>query len=749
MSDKPIIQAEVSFQSEGRLLQELGERLVASSEVAIVELVKNAYDADASLCRVYLEKNELVIDDTGHGITNEEFKQKWMRIASGFKEKEPYSRDYKRKLTGAKGIGRFAVRFLGKKLTLTSIAFDPQEKIKTRLVAEFDWSMFDETSDLSRIKIPYSVFAAPVNTATGTMLRISELKGDLVFDDKVRTSILKIINPLAGLERGKFSRRSGNVHDDPGFNVELPAYNDDGAIVNENQAAKILSNYWFKLTISLDGNNLDYKIYPSDKNIESDEKKPIEIEPIFERSLQYNSIIKKGLFADIRFFPYRGGMFSGKGFKGFDAWRWVREISGVAVVDHGFRIKPFGYGDDDWLINSRDKAISMRNWRSSIIQKHFPIPSEIKNTEKLNPMLYLPGNHQLVGAVFVESGHKSKSNEAIDLTPSMDREGYLENGAFHQLVDIVRGGVELLALVDKREQERKVAEEAKLESINAAREIKQAIEHIKELPTLSKSDKNRLVVEYSRLTRHIDEIDEYHRQAQKGLETMSLLGVVAGFMTHESRKILHDLEVIREILLKLSRKHNDILEPLNVLNKNYDDFSRHVEYTSMFIKSARRQEDASFNAKAQIELIIEKFGNFADDRGIKIEIEIDDDVEAPKMPITLYSGILLNLFTNALKAVIAGTTIGKHPRVAFKGWNEHKKHVIEVLDNGVGIPPSLEKRIWDPLFTTTSNENNPLGSGMGLGLSIVKKLIKDIGGSIRLIEAPTGFSTCFKIELPR
>src|SRR5271169_4906978 len=85
-SDEPIIKDEVSFQSEGRLLQELGERLVASSEVAIVELVKNAYDADAPLCKVYLENNTLVIYYTGHGITNEEFKQKCMRIASGFKE---------------------------------------------------------------------------------------------------------------------------------------------------------------------------------------------------------------------------------------------------------------------------------------------------------------------------------------------------------------------------------------------------------------------------------------------------------------------------------------------------------------------------------------------------------------------------------------------------------------------------------------------------------------------------------------
>lgn len=81
--------------------------------MAIVELIKNAYDADATTCHVFIDKdqNTLIIEDDGYGITLDEFKQKWMRIASGFKEKEQYSRILKRKLTGAKGIGRFAVRF--------------------------------------------------------------------------------------------------------------------------------------------------------------------------------------------------------------------------------------------------------------------------------------------------------------------------------------------------------------------------------------------------------------------------------------------------------------------------------------------------------------------------------------------------------------------------------------------------------------------------------------------------------------
>ena len=57
-----------SFQTQGRLLQELGERLVAKADVALMELIKNAYDADASECRVEFEGACVKIRDAGHGM---------------------------------------------------------------------------------------------------------------------------------------------------------------------------------------------------------------------------------------------------------------------------------------------------------------------------------------------------------------------------------------------------------------------------------------------------------------------------------------------------------------------------------------------------------------------------------------------------------------------------------------------------------------------------------------------------------
>src|SRR5205085_6795851 len=71
----------LTFTVEGRILRELGERLVKQPEVALVELIKNAYDADAKTCQVIYEPPEhIIVADDGHGMTFDEFRDGWMRI---------------------------------------------------------------------------------------------------------------------------------------------------------------------------------------------------------------------------------------------------------------------------------------------------------------------------------------------------------------------------------------------------------------------------------------------------------------------------------------------------------------------------------------------------------------------------------------------------------------------------------------------------------------------------------------------
>lgn len=739
MSEKVLDKGTIPFQAEGRLLQELGERLVASPEVALVELIKNAYDADSPSCEVRLDEGDktLVISDKGHGMTWDEFVGKWMRIATASKLEEPVSRIYRRRLTGAKGIGRFAVRYLGDHLTLTTVAQDSERKSKTRLTARYDWPEIDRLRDIRNAKVQYTLEQLSADAPTGTTLEVRQLKTstDFTSESSLRSDVLRIVTPLQGLEAGRFKPAHQDSKKDPGFRVVLPGTQEEGPR-EINLAELVLRNYWARLQIDLTANHLTFTVWFSS----SREPKTLEV--------KVSTAILAGLAADLRFFPRRKGVFRRKGINGKAAWRWVRDNHGIAVVDHGFRIVPYGYEFDDWLHLDLDKAHSERDWRSEIAKQHFPISPAIRKDPAQNPALYLPYNFQLVGAVFVES--KPPKKAATDLIPSMDREGYVKNRAFDELVEFVRAGIEFLALQDKRELDKILAKEAREATQNAREDVRRAIEHIKRSPTLSAPDKARITKAYSQLAYRLEEVEEYNVQARRSLMTMSLLGVVAGFMTHETKSLVFEMEKAAQTVSSLAQKHPDLQDVAAELERRLDTFKGQLQYSQMFLNGVRRNEAVPMSSSGQIRHVLKRFESFATDHGIKVTWDAESRVRTPALSPAVYSGVLLNLYTNALKAVLAVTSSISDPKVAIRAWNERSRHYLEVSDNGVGIPPELRKRIWDPLYTTTSDTGNPLGSGMGLGLTLVKQVVEDTGGKIILADnPPPGFTTCFRVTFPK
>jgi hypothetical protein len=99
---------QIPFDVDAALLRELGERLVGRADIALAELVKNAYDADASLVQIQIERDKIVVEDNGHGMSDGEFRSFWMRIGSPHKLEQRVSKDLKRPLTGSKGVGRLS-----------------------------------------------------------------------------------------------------------------------------------------------------------------------------------------------------------------------------------------------------------------------------------------------------------------------------------------------------------------------------------------------------------------------------------------------------------------------------------------------------------------------------------------------------------------------------------------------------------------------------------------------------------------
>ena len=103
---------------------------------------------------------------------------------------------------------------------------------------------------------------------------------------------------------------------------------------------------------------------------------------------------------------------------------------------------------------------------------------------------------------------------------------------------------------------------------------------------------------------------------------MSLLGVVAGFMTHESRAMVARLEETVKLLRGLSQKHPE-LRPISVeIEEGLERLKQHLDYTSLFIDATQHKRRGSFAVKAQIEMIVDRFGTIMKDRGIQVVYDI-------------------------------------------------------------------------------------------------------------------------------
>ena len=174
-----------------------------------------------------------------------------------------------------------------------------------------------------------------------------------------------------------------------------------------------------------------------------------------------------------------------------------------------------------------------------------------------------------------------------------------------------------------------------------------------------------------------------------------------------------------------------------------------MDYMRMFVNKAREPKAQTFKSASQVRMVVRTLSPVSEAHGVEVEVNIDKTVDAPHMPIAAYHGVVANLLSNALKALVPKRSTDR--RIRIYATNDGDKHVLVCLDNGIGIPEYVRARIWDPLYTTTANndEDNPLGSGLGLGLSVVRDVVRKLRGTIKLMDAaPPGFVTGFRVTLP-
>ena len=136
-----------------RLLTMLGDQLIKNERIALVELIKNSYDADADWVKIsfdnfgdnleVLSESKIIIEDNGEGMTLETIEKAWMNPATPnkFSKGEPIRTKTKRRtVQGEKGIGRFASLKIGKKIDI----YTKPENSDSEYVIHFDFSKYDE-----------------------------------------------------------------------------------------------------------------------------------------------------------------------------------------------------------------------------------------------------------------------------------------------------------------------------------------------------------------------------------------------------------------------------------------------------------------------------------------------------------------------------------------------------------------------------------------------------------------------------
>ena len=199
---EPLKSSLVKFEPRARLLKLLGGELIRDDVMAIVELVKNAHDADASKIKLTFNgtrsgDGEILVEDDGEGMGLEVFRTGWMQPAGSRKRKKEfhYTRSGRRVL-GEKGVGRFAVDRLGGQVQLISRARGEA----TELVADFDWDEFDDgdrpLSDVQSTLTERSPERFSDNT--GTLLKISGLRSRWTERNfrKLSSRLKRLISPF-------------------------------------------------------------------------------------------------------------------------------------------------------------------------------------------------------------------------------------------------------------------------------------------------------------------------------------------------------------------------------------------------------------------------------------------------------------------------------------------------------------------------------------------------------------------------
>lgn len=729
----------VGIRPYARLLTMLGEQLIKNDRIALVELIKNSYDADAA--RVWVdfvgitqasdnsEEPRLILTDNGIGMSESTIKEHWLNPATPGKE-EQKRKNPKTKLgrvvQGEKGIGRFAIFKLGSTATITTKSHDSDEEF----VLEYDLSFLDRNvgedaltlDDLlersSQVPIPKFIDEIQVrftrrspivfdgtneeglSSTQGTRIEIAKLRSNWS-ENSIRRAYSEVarLQPLVPVDDVTKKQQDVVSDGEPDFTI---MFSQDGVqlpfrteldqqlqrLFDERSVLRVRGNYSdVTREFSLNINGHESAVSLADPDIAG-------------------LNIYKRYFGDVKNPRSPENLECGS----FDFRFFVFDISAGAPVEHkldrderervkehriylyrdGVRVLPYGDAEDDWL------QLDV-----------------IRGTQKSSRVL---SNDQTVGFVYITQ----EGNAA--LKDKTNREGLLETGhAFDDFVTLLQLVISYLRAGEfarylANEERKKEAKE------QAQRPVETGFERVLSSPELTES----LRKEVRQLERAYNAERRMHETRSSRTEDLAGVGLSVEAASHDivatANHALRHARSIADYLAALipgdEQLHEDtssLIESLSFVTSRLQDIQ------GLFVST--RQRRRSVPVHEYVERVARIYSSLLAQSGTKLNVTTDDRTLMVKATDAALLQVLINLFDNALYWLTTANTV--EPRIEVR--IEADSETLQFADNGPGVRESDAPYIFEPFYSGKGEE------GKGLGLYIARQVGARSGFRVDLI----------------
>lgn len=736
----------------------LGRESVSKVESALIELIKNTYDADASICYIFFDvKNDLIyLIDNGVGMTKTIIENNWMMIGTDNKKKE-YISTKKRIKSGEKGIGRFALDRLGGICELYTKNNDEKETIRWKM----NWNNFEKEGNLLQdidaefeyCNIPLYDFIPQTvvsqikqfevendlefNLNTGTIIKISDLRDVWTSQqiEKLKKSMEFLIPPK---EQDEFYICQQK---DPDSKYELI----------ENNFSE---EFDYKIKCEFDGNIFEIKLYRNEFDLEKipntvfKEERfaryPYRREDFEKEELQFqysinelfntndqkivDDVKKIGKFSfEYIFMKLQRQKKEVYFFKeiGKNRTEWLEEHGGIKIYRDNFWVRPYGEsGSDsyDWL------GLEARNNANPVAVS--------SSTEA-----WTVRNAQGQGTVFISR----VNNESI--LDKSSREGIIENESFRMLKDT------LIKLISVLEKDRAyIARGFKLydDKVNNKEKTKQ--EGKKIAKNILSGNRGSNKAQKKDIESLAKTVQYYEEEREELITEVKLLRALAtnGLIT---TSIVHDLKSINAILVNRVDTLRIAIDNSNktLIDRNLNDLYKNDTFLKSWITVVTNQskKDKRKRQKKNLNDTIEKIVNvlqpILNQKKVIVELIKDPQNTERKIFESDFESIMYNLIINSVEALSKASVDERKIKIKL---NTDEYFVIQYDDNGVGLDDNF-KDPYDIFKMGTTSKYDQYGNvlGTGLGMYIIASTVREYNGDYKLTQIKNGFGIEIKIPV--